>query len=1042
LRVGDTKVLDFVTSATMEVTLSDTIGLPQGTLLSIRVGSTRRQAVVDSKFKLVFPKGCKHGEDVKVDALQQIGSNMMKYNESVGRYDLDLDDFGSKVSLHMREVIQPATEQEVSAAPEAAKVDDSSVSHRHRVAVYARKYLDEHKLLTWAHKLFQDLIHDQPADPWGYIDKRSAEARGEAELAAKAEAERKLAQADMEDIRQRTATQLQQAAEDGSLENALSHSQEAPELPPMSKELEEITDSQEVAHMKTEEEDLDNLRLKTQAALFRAAEDGSLQEVLGSKASQPAAAATAKDVDVLRLHAAQMLLSAAEDGSLEKALIDASKDTKDVDLLRQEAAATLLRAAEDGTLESVLSKNQAPKDDLESLRQEAAHTLLAAAQDGRLEDVLTKKSQETNIEAIRQEAAAALCKAMEEGSLEAALAQAKGQKDVDVHVLKQEAATALLQAAQDGSLEKAFAEVKSEPQQELESLRMAAAETLLKAAVDGSLEQALRAAPRSGASGITSAGTSELGDLATDLVHAACQAAETPQGPLSVVFSQEPVDEDSLSKATKPGDQGKDIEAIRQAAARSLLKAAEDGRLESALGAVTMPSQQGSKADLDQIRIKAAASLLRAAEDGRLAEVLAPTSKGTTDVEQIRLKAAASLLRAAEDGRLAEVLAPKSEKDVDTMRKEAAAALLSAAQDGRLEAALAKETVSEAPAGGPPPVPEIDEEVRELARKTFEEAAADGRLADALSKALAPEPAAPPQAAKTEEQELEDLRVQAKDTLLAACADGSLEAALQSKTQVAGLLAGWAADNCSTEQGQDVKAIKEKAADALVKALAMEDPEETTPEAAPLKAVPEPEAMAPPAPPPREDQAELNIQDVKARACDALHKALGLEDEQPVDLDDVKARAAGALEKALGVSESAATSKEETAEAEPAPAQPTLVSEVQEITRQVKEELGKFQGEVCGQLQDLKQLSSEVRKDVEDLRHQVAEAKREVSGSSTFGATTVTTIKPEDPLQDLAGGSLADLEKKIRERNERFRRENAAMREENARLKMMGPKAD
>ena len=67
----------------------------------------------------------------------------MKYNESVGRYDLDLDDFGSKVllhgpccevmlichevhstqlvvtawvypvqvSLHMREVIQPATEQ-------------------------------------------------------------------------------------------------------------------------------------------------------------------------------------------------------------------------------------------------------------------------------------------------------------------------------------------------------------------------------------------------------------------------------------------------------------------------------------------------------------------------------------------------------------------------------------------------------------------------------------------------------------------------------------------------------------------------------------------------------------------------------------------------------------------------------------------------------------------------------------------------------------------------------------------------------------------
>ncbi|CAE7270915.1 unnamed protein product, partial [Symbiodinium sp. CCMP2456] len=41
-----------------------------------------------------------------------------------------------------------------------------------------------------------------------------------------------------------------------------------------------------------------------------------------------------------------------------------------------------------------------------------------------------------------------------------------------------------------------------------------------------------------------------------------------------------------------------------------------------------------------------------------------------------------------------------------------------------------------------------------------------------------------------------------QDTLMAASADGSLEAALQSKTQVAGLLAGWAADNCSTEHRQ------------------------------------------------------------------------------------------------------------------------------------------------------------------------------------------------------------------------------------------------
>ncbi|CAE6935727.1 arsB [Symbiodinium sp. CCMP2592] len=43
--------------------------------------------------------------------------------------------------------------------------------------------------------------------------------------------------------------------------------------------------------------------------------------------------------------------------------------------------------------------------------------------------------------------------------------------------------------------------------------------------------------PRSGASGHTSAGTSEL-DLATELVHAACQAHDTPQEAMSVVVSQ------------------------------------------------------------------------------------------------------------------------------------------------------------------------------------------------------------------------------------------------------------------------------------------------------------------------------------------------------------------------------------------------------------------------------------------------------------------------------------------------------------------------
>ena len=41
--------------------------------------------------------------------------------------------------------------------------------------------------------------------------------------------------------------------------------------------------------------------------------------------------------------------------------------------------------------------------------------------------------------------------------------------------------------------------------------------------------------------------------------------------------------------------------------------------------------------------------------------------------------------------------------------------------------------------------------------------------------------------------------------------------------------------------------------------------------------------------------------------------------------------------------------------------------------------------------------------------------------NSDFGPTSGSNPW-KDPLQEMAGGSLADLEKKIRERNERFRR--------------------
>ncbi|CAE8730643.1 unnamed protein product, partial [Polarella glacialis] len=136
----------------MEVSLLESEGLPEGCLLSIRSGSTRRQAVADpNKFKLVFPKGFKADDPVKVDALASLCSTNLVVEEGVERYDLQFTVPGGgacKVALLVREVVQAATEAqaaEVTGKLGTSEKGEGSASQRHRLAVSARRYLDDHQ---------------------------------------------------------------------------------------------------------------------------------------------------------------------------------------------------------------------------------------------------------------------------------------------------------------------------------------------------------------------------------------------------------------------------------------------------------------------------------------------------------------------------------------------------------------------------------------------------------------------------------------------------------------------------------------------------------------------------------------------------------------------------------------------------------------------------------------------------------------------------------------------------------------------------------
>lgn len=58
-----------------------------------------------------------------------------------------------------------------------AEMGESLPSHCQHRAASARRYLDEHALLPWAHGLFKELMRDQPSDPWAHIEESAKRAR-------------------------------------------------------------------------------------------------------------------------------------------------------------------------------------------------------------------------------------------------------------------------------------------------------------------------------------------------------------------------------------------------------------------------------------------------------------------------------------------------------------------------------------------------------------------------------------------------------------------------------------------------------------------------------------------------------------------------------------------------------------------------------------------------------------------------------------------------------------------------------------------------
>eukprot|EP00913_Durusdinium_trenchii_P026146 g24528.t1 len=297
---------------------------------------------------------------------------------------------------------------------------------------------------------------------------------------------------EVECLRVRLAHQLQTSMMDGSLDAALA----------------ELT-----------VESLDELRQRAASLLQSSFDNGQLQFVLSSRATE---AAEAESLLALRSQAASQLLTALNDGSLEKALEntrsqDELRDRR-LESLRHKVAGTLENALMDGSLQAALWNKEARKrdkeivedtkpssekheGDVDALRQKAAVLLTTSCADGSLEAALSRKAvsstekSDGDVDALRRNVAALLTASCADGSLEAALSS-KASRDLEG--IRNEVATLLEAATNDGSLEmavKAVAGARS-TEDEIESVRKKIAFRLQQSASDGTLGAALLTASR------------------------------------------------------------------------------------------------------------------------------------------------------------------------------------------------------------------------------------------------------------------------------------------------------------------------------------------------------------------------------------------------------------------------------------------------------------------------------------------------------------------------------------------------------------------
>uniref|UniRef100_A0A7S1F5T8 RIIa domain-containing protein n=1 Tax=Noctiluca scintillans TaxID=2966 RepID=A0A7S1F5T8_NOCSC len=188
----------------MEVIVTETCGLPEGCILSIRAGTTRRQAPLPLKDSFRFPSLPLNAKQFKIDVLESAGGSRLEISSGLPEemHTVPLLMVGGQkasVSLKIREEpslcgkranelksmekgrrggapVAPGAEQSAVSDPsDATDPQDAAL----KLAAQARAYADDHNLPAVVQDLLQYVLREQPVAPYSvmaaYFNQRASE---------------------------------------------------------------------------------------------------------------------------------------------------------------------------------------------------------------------------------------------------------------------------------------------------------------------------------------------------------------------------------------------------------------------------------------------------------------------------------------------------------------------------------------------------------------------------------------------------------------------------------------------------------------------------------------------------------------------------------------------------------------------------------------------------------------------------------------------------------------------------------------------------